>query len=72
MELVWIIGGLNRVQRPVQQIRFANHHGRVVSIPFTFGVLVGILTAQDFLLVLRVLKLRFREHVLKVFLADVN
>ena len=48
------------------QVRIANHHRRIVPIPFTLSVLIGVTASEDLLLMLRVLKLRVRKDVLEI------
>lgn len=56
----------------LHQVSFTDHHRGVVSVPFGLGVFVWVATTKNLLLMLRVLKLRFREHILEVSIALVD
>ena len=57
--------------RTVQKVCFANHHRRIVTIPFRLSVIVfvWVASAQDILLDFGVLKLWLWEHILEIVIA---
>lgn len=58
---------LSRLQCSIQKLCGAcYHHGRIISIPLAFSVLVGIASTQDLLLMLGVLEIGLWKHVLEV------
>ena len=62
-------GRSHRVLCTVHEVRLADHHRRVVTIPLTLSVFVGVATAENLLLKLLILEPWLREHILEVFVA---